>query len=174
MKRLVCSVSILAAILLSGCEENETVSQNLRSIDAEIKPQSIQLPKDTGVKIVSYSGENYRSPFVTNSYYLDIVNAGGQVAYINENRNKQPLEYFELDSLQMMGIFKKGNVISALIKAPDKQIVIVGVGNYLGENNGRITKIDTSGLRIEEAISDGKGGLIKRQRFIVNINQPLS
>ncbi|MBV8062889.1 MAG: pilus assembly protein PilP, partial [Nevskia sp.] len=45
-----------------------------------------------------------------------------------------------------------------MIKAPDGVIHRVSVGNYMGQNFGKITKISESEVDLDEIVPDGFGG----------------
>jgi hypothetical protein len=55
------------------------------------------------------------------------------------NRRKEPLEAYPLDSMSMVGSFAKRRAPFALLRV-DNLLYQVKVGDYLGQNYGRITK----------------------------------
>lgn len=74
------------------------------------------------------------------------------------NRPRQILEQFALDSLIMVGTLGKGSDIAALIRAPDGTVYRVKLGQYIGQNDGRVVNIDNGGLDLVELIQDGGNG----------------
>ena len=70
---------------------------------------------------------------------------------------KEKLENFPLDSLKMVGTLGTGTGMEALVKDPDGAVNRVHVGNYLGQNNGKITAISASRVDLMELVSDGSG-----------------
>lgn len=72
----------------------------------------------------------------------------------DQKRIKQPLEAFPLDALKFVGILEQGSVIWALIKQPDMQISRVRVGDYMGQNYGRIIVIKRDLIKLEETVKD--------------------
>jgi type IV pilus assembly protein PilP len=52
------------------------------------------------------------------------------------------------------------------VQTSDGLIHRVVPGNYMGQNDGRITKISESEIQLVEIISDGIGGYIERDAAI--------
>ena len=73
------------------------------------------------------------------------------------NRRREPLEAFPLESLRMVGTLEQKKDIYALVKTPDNSIFRVRLGNYVGQNFGRIVAITESSVRLKE-IHQGSGG----------------
>lgn len=73
------------------------------------------------------------------------------------NRRKEPLEAFELEKLTMVGTLKQDNLMYALIKAPDKSLHRVKIGNHLGVNYGIITDITETQVKLTEIVEDSAG-----------------
>jgi type IV pilus assembly protein PilP len=73
------------------------------------------------------------------------------------NRRREPLEAFPLESLRMVGTLEQKKDIYALVKTPDNSIFRVRLGNYMGQNFGRIVAITESSIRLKE-IHQGSGG----------------
>lgn len=77
------------------------------------------------------------------------------------NRRKEALETMPLDSMAMVGSILRGSQPIALVQV-DKLVYQVKVGNYLGQNFGRITKITESAVMLREIIQDATGDWIER------------
>jgi len=76
-------------------------------------------------------------------------------------RRKEALEAFPLDSMAMVGSLTRNGQPVALVTA-DKLLYQVRVGNYLGLNYGRITKIGETELNLREIVQDAAGEWIER------------
>jgi len=76
-------------------------------------------------------------------------------------RRKEPLEAFPLDSMIMVGSLNKSGTQTALIKV-DNLIYQVRVGNYLGQNYGKVTQITESLIQLREIAQDATGDWIER------------
>jgi len=77
------------------------------------------------------------------------------------NRRKEPLEAFPLDSMSMVGSVTKKGVPFALLKV-DSLLYQVKVGEYLGQNFGKITKITETEVTLREIVQDAAGEWIER------------
>jgi type IV pilus assembly protein PilP len=76
-------------------------------------------------------------------------------------RRKEALEAFPLDSMTMVGSLDRNGKPVALIRV-DKLLYQVRVGNYLGLNYGRITRINETELALREIVQDAAGEWIER------------
>jgi type IV pilus assembly protein PilP len=66
----------------------------------------------------------------------------------------------------MVGTLDIGNTMYGLVQTSDGLIHRVVPGNYMGQNDGRITAITESEVEMVEIISDGIGGYIERDAAI--------
>jgi type IV pilus assembly protein PilP len=80
----------------------------------------------------------------------------------NFDRNREELESFPLDGLRMMGTLEKGDQFWAILRGPDSIIHRVQVGNYIGQNHGKITEITEDKIELLEIVPDGRGGWEER------------
>jgi type IV pilus assembly protein PilP len=76
-------------------------------------------------------------------------------------RRKEALEAFPLDSMAMVGSMNRKGEPVALVTV-DKLLYQVRVGNYLGLNYGRITRISETELALREIVQDAAGEWIER------------
>lgn len=76
-------------------------------------------------------------------------------------RRKEPLEAYPLDSMTMVGSFAKGGQPYALLRV-DNLLYQVKVGDYLGQNYGRIAKIGETDVSLREVVQDAAGEWIER------------
>lgn len=77
------------------------------------------------------------------------------------NRRKEPLEAFPLDSVTMVGSVTKQGVPYALLKV-DGLLYQVKVGEYLGQNYGKILKISETEISLREIVQDAAGEWVER------------
>ena len=81
------------------------------------------------------------------------------------NRRKEPLEAEPLDAIAMVGLLDRKGQRVALVKV-GPLLYQVRVGNYLGQNYGRITRISESDITLREIVQDGTGEWIERQAVL--------
>jgi type IV pilus assembly protein PilP len=77
-------------------------------------------------------------------------------------RRKEALESFPLDVVSMVGTLNKKNTPVALLSV-DKLLYQAKVGNYVGQNYGRITKITDTEIALREIAQDASGEWIERK-----------
>jgi type IV pilus assembly protein PilP len=77
------------------------------------------------------------------------------------NRRKEPLEAYPLDSMKMVGSVAKSGRPTALLKV-DSLLYQVKVGDYLGQNYGKVTKISETEVTLREVVQDAAGEWIER------------
>jgi len=78
------------------------------------------------------------------------------------NRQREPLEQFDLSSLQLMGIVWGGLGRRAVIKAPDGKGYFVKVGMYMGQHGGQVVAVENDRLVIKEKHRLMKGNIIDK------------
>ncbi len=77
-------------------------------------------------------------------------------------RIKETLEKFSLENMRYVGILKSGQKVSGFIEA-EGYVYTVGVGNYLGQNYGRIESITDDSIILNELIEDSTGNWVSRK-----------
>lgn len=77
------------------------------------------------------------------------------------NRRKEPLEGYPLDSMSMVGSVSKGGNPTALLRV-NNLLYQAKVGDYLGQNYGKITAISETEVTLREVVQDAAGEWIER------------
>jgi type IV pilus assembly protein PilP len=72
----------------------------------------------------------------------------------NPDRRKEPLESYPLENLKMSGIMIKDKVTYALIITPEGTVHYITYNNYIGNNYGRVIKIDESQVVLDERVKN--------------------
>jgi type IV pilus assembly protein PilP len=124
------------------------------------------LPEITPYEVFTYvaDAEGMRSPFVPDSPQVAGPASGG--ASPDPERPAEFLESFPLDTLRMVGTLDINQTVYGLVQTSDGLIHRVVPGNYMGQNDGRVTEITDSEIVLVEIISDGIGGYIERDAAI--------
>jgi type IV pilus assembly protein PilP len=89
------------------------------------------------------------------------ANANAALITPELSRRKEPLEATPLDAVVMVGSLTKAGQPVALVKV-DNLIYQVRVGNYLGQNYGRITAVTQASVVLREIVQDAAGEWIER------------
>jgi type IV pilus assembly protein PilP len=153
------ATGVLASIILCGCSGGQSDLQKWIA-DTQKKPGGrIQaLPEVKPYETFVYGSANLRSPFQP----VGANSAGGLSLRPSTRRNREFLEGFSLDTLKMVGTFKVGSSFYGLVQSKDGLVHKVQPGNYLGQNDGKVTEITGSKISLVEIIPDGLGGYIER------------
>ncbi len=156
----------LVAVGLVACGGNsDELDQYINQIKARPGGRIAPLPEITPYEIFSYVADKQgiRSPFRPDS--PQSVGGGGGPRPDVE-RSREYLEGFPLDTLGMVGTMHIDETMYGLIQTSDGLIHRVIPGNYMGQNDGRITQISESEIGLVEIISDGIGGYIERDAAV--------
>ena len=158
-------VTCAMAFALTGCgEEQQELSQWMEQQKREVKPnvQPISPPK----KFVPqpYIALNGVEPFSAQKLTVALKQEAKQpnsLLAAEINRRKEPLEAYPLDSMRMVGSVTKTGRPYALLKV-DNLLYQVKVGDYLGQNYGKITRISETEVGLREIVQDAAGEWIER------------
>ena len=154
---VICAV--LAGLTLAGCGGGQSDLQKWIANTKKKPGGRIQaLPEVKPYETYVYSAAKLRSPFQP----LGLGAANGQNLRPSSRRNREFLEGFSLDTLKMVGTFKVGNSFYGLVQSKDGLVHKVQPGNYLGQNDGKVTEITGGKISLVEIIPDGLGGYIER------------
>jgi type IV pilus assembly protein PilP len=77
------------------------------------------------------------------------------------NRRKEPLEAFPVDSMSMVGSVTKQGRPQALLRV-DNLLYQVKVGDYIGQNYGKIKQISETNISFREIVQDAAGEWTER------------
>src|SRR5210317_208225 len=160
-------VLILATFGLAACGgDMDDLDQYINEIKARPGGRIDPLPEITPYEVFTYvaDAQGLRSPFVPDTPQASGGAAGG--ARPDPDRSREYLESFPLDTLGMVGTLYIGDTMYGLVQTADGLIHRVVPGNYMGQNDGRITDISESEITLVEIISDGIGGYIERDAAV--------
>jgi type IV pilus assembly protein PilP len=151
---------VLAGAVLAGCGGGQSDLQKWID-DTKKKPGGhIQpLPEVKPYETFVYGAARLRSPFQPQG--PGGINGQASVRP-SSRRNREFLEGFSLDTLKMVGTFKVGGNFYGLVQSKDGLVHKVQPGNYLGQNDGKVTEITAGKISLVEIVPDGLGGYIER------------
>ncbi len=160
-------VLVLAALGLAACGgDMDDLDQYINEVKARPGGRIDPLPEITPYEVFTYvaDAQGMRSPFIPDTPQASGSAAGGTRP--DPDRSREYLESFPLDTLGMVGTLYIGETMYALVQTADGLIHRVVPGNYMGQNDGRITDISESEIALVEIISDGIGGYIERDAAV--------
>lgn len=157
----------IAAMGLAACgADMDDLDSYINEVKARPGGRIEPLPEITPYEVFTYvaDAQGMRSPFVPDTPQAAGPAAGG--ASPDPERPAEFLESFPLDTLRMVGTLDINETVYGLVQTSDGLIHRVVPGNYMGQNDGRITDITESEIVLVEIISDGIGGYIERDAAI--------
>lgn len=156
-----CAVAACALAGLTACssaddELSRFIEDTMKEAGGRVEPLPEVKPYETFV----YSAAQMRSPFIPSG--PGGGPSGGPMVRPDSKRNREFLEQFSLDTLKMVGTLNLGGRNFGLVQTKDGLVHRVVPGNYLGQADGKITKILPSKIDLTEIVPDGLGGYIER------------
>jgi len=123
------------------------------------------LPEMKPYEPYTYNAYDLTDPFRPRK--IEPPKGGGGALAPDLNRRREPLEAFPLESLKMVGTLEQKKEIYALVRAPDSALYRVKVGNYVGQNFGRIVGISESAIKVKEIIQDSTGNWEEKDQALL-------
>lgn len=169
MKRMQLFLALLVSILVVGCGStgDDELRQWMSELRATTKPRVTPLSEPKQFLPQTYSMESGVEPFnsvkLTQALRRETNQSASNAALIAPEmaRRKEPLEAYPLDVMAMVGSLDKKGVPTALLRV-DKLLYQVRVGNYVGQNYGKIVKITENSIQLREIVQDATGDWIER------------
>ena len=160
---------LVLCVLLTACGSDGY--QDIDSFMAETKAKPAghikPIPPFQAHRSFAYSASGLRSPFEKPLDVSEITRIQTRSNVTpDENRTKEYLEQFSLDSLNMVGTLEQAGTLWALLLDQEGSVHRVTQGNYLGRNHGRIVETTDTYVGVLEVVSNGVDGWMERPRTI--------
>ncbi|MDR7380118.1 type IV pilus assembly protein PilP [Rhodoferax ferrireducens] len=174
MKWLPLCLSGILGFVLVGCSVSgeDELRQWMSEQRSQVHPKVMPLVEPKKFLPQAYTQEAAVDPFslqkLTQALKRDSTQSVANTALIAPElaRRKEALEAYPVDSMAMVGSLRKAGQPVALLRI-DNLLYQVRVGNYLGLNYGRVTKIDESELTLREIVQDSTGDWVERSASLV-------
>ena len=149
--------TVIGCLVLAACSSG---SDNLQHFIAQTDKQPggyvKPLPAVPKYETFTYTDQAMRSPFVPSE------GPGASLVRPDAGRPRQYLERFPLDTLKMVGTLSTDGTLYGLVQTKDGIVHRVTIGNYMGQNDGRIVRITPTQIQLVEIVPNGLGGYMKR------------
>lgn len=166
----------LLCLILAGCAGDDftDLTRYIDEVKARPKGSIEPLPEITVVEPFLFQPDGLRDPFraiekLEDDAALEI--ASGSVIRPNANRRKEELEFYELDTLRMVGTLSMKEGLWGLVRASDGTVHRVQVGHYMGKNFGKIIRILEDKIELMEIVQDSKPGMWREQAASLAISE---
>ena len=159
----------LIGLLLGGCggSDADELQRWMNEQRSQTRPKVAPIPEPKVFKPESYTLAGTVEPFskekLTEALKRDSsqVVANGALVAPELARRKEALEAFPLDSMSLVGSMVRSGQTVALVKV-NNLLYQVRQGDYLGQNYGRVTKINETEVALREIVQDAVGEWIER------------
>lgn len=133
----------MIAMMLSACGEEGQVKAHrqvekmraklLKSTRTKTAPLVLTAPQP-----VTYQSNELRSPF----------ESAMNLNAVKDTTGKNPLQVYSINMLKFLGTMVKDNKQYAYLLAPDNKVYQVEQGDLVGDNGGKVTRIDQNSIVI--------------------------
>jgi len=158
-------LALLAVLSLTACGgQYDELQAWMDQQRQEVKPNVQPLTEPRKFHPQAYAGMESEEPFSQNKLTGALKNEATQpnsAVSAELNRRKEPLEAFPLDAMSMVGSVNRKGAPYALLKV-DELLYQVKVGDYLGQNYGKILAITETDITLREIVQDAAGEWIER------------
>lgn len=170
------ALAMAAALLLAGCGDNdhEDVQAWMREASKDLRGHVPDLPQIKPLDIKPYQPEDLISPFSAGKVISGGVGTGSQASRVGGppplNPDAHPLTKAPLEAIRFLGTITVDKEVRALVQIEREPVRQVRLGDYVGQNHGRVLKIvpssDTSSgqLLLKERLLE-KGVWIDRETY---------
>jgi type IV pilus assembly protein PilP len=156
-------VGVLAGLSACGGEQDE-LQQWMDQQKREVRPNVTPLSPPKRFDPQPYEQAVAVEPFSTQKLTVALkqeARAPNSLYAGEVNRRKEPLEAYPLDSMSMVGSVARAGRPTALLRV-DNLLYQVKVGDYLGQNFGKVMAITETEVRLREVVQDSAGEWIER------------
>jgi type IV pilus assembly protein PilP len=154
---------VFGCLLLSACggEDHQDLKTWMETETKGMQGRIQPLPKLMQFIVVDYDVMALIDPFQPSRLDPEKGKGKGKPAAVGDDRRREPLEAYPLETLKMVGMMMMNGKPVALIQA-DRTVHQIKAGNYLGQNFGVITKITENDLTLKELVEDANGDWVER------------
>lgn len=152
-KRLLLA-GLICTLVACGDNDGDDLDAFMRDATKNAKPRVEPLPE-----VVPYDALIYnRDGMLSDPFRARKAASKSSTLQPDLRRPREPLESYPLESIKYVGMLSKSKKIFALLKTPDNTVQQVTVGNYVGQNYGRIAEIIDSEVTLHEIVQDELSG----------------
>lgn len=165
--RVLAIMALGSALSACGGADNDGLQKWMAEQRNQSRPKVVPIPEPKVFKPEAYSQLGVVEPFskekLAQALTRDSAQASSNGALVAPElaRRKQALEAFPLDAMALVGSMVRSGQPVALVKV-NNLLYQVRPGDYLGQNYGRVTKINETEVALREIVQDAVGEWIER------------
>ncbi|MGM0631723.1 MAG: pilus assembly protein PilP [Pseudomonadota bacterium] len=168
--RAMAVMPLVFCALLVGCSpggDTAELRQRLGAIAEQPAGEIEPLPEFEPYEAFTYSAASMRSPFeLPHAMAEDEDGEGPRMVQPDLTRDREPLEAFSINTLEMVGMIRQSGRIMALVRDTSGQVHRVTRGSYMGRNHGQVDTITEERIELTEIVPAGDGGWVERPRTV--------
>ena len=165
-KPTACALCVVALTACGG-HRLDDLERYVAALETLSPPALAPLPEFAQPAPAAYQAGSGRSPFEPPTFRPDSSpqqRAGGIAP--DFSRARRPLEAFPASALGLVGTITTGAVRRGLVVDADGGVHEVRIGDYLGEDHGRVRRVGEAVVDFVEILPDGAGGWVERNRSL--------
>ena len=166
MKRILFGAIACLMLAACGAEQHSDLRQFVRDSENMPRGRIPPLPEVRPYEPFEYAAFDLLDPFVPRKIEPP-RSAKPDPRLPDPNRRKGPLEAFPLENLKMVGSLSQKKEFFALIKTPDNNLYRVKMGDFMGQNFGRVIDINESAVKLKELIQDSGNDWKEEERMLL-------
>ncbi len=156
---------VIAVALLAGCGgDTQELQAWMDQQRREVRPSTEPLASPKKFDPAPYEAGQLVDPFSNQKLNVAIKQEAKQPNSLlasELNRRREPLESFPLDGMAMVGSLSRDGRQFALLKV-DNLLYQIKLGDYVGQNYGKVTKITETEIALREIVQDAAGEWTER------------
>ena len=155
-----------ALLALAGCSDGDVkeVKQWMATTEKQTHVSVVPLSEPKTYVPFAYAGKDLTDPYSANKLLVELARTQAKSDSLFKpdlDRKKELLESYPLDAIRMVGVLQNGNANFALLQI-DSAYHQVTVGQFIGQNFGKITAVTDSAVNIREVVQDAGGEWVER------------
>lgn len=163
--RIAIALATLAMVSgLAACSGQGDLHEWVAQVKARKGAPLPALPVVKTFETFIYQDQDKRDPFEPAPPQANSADTAGP--HPDQNRPREALEAFPLDSLKMVGTIGAKGSVEALVKDPQGVIHQVHVGDYMGQNYGHVAQVTAGEIDLVELVPNGSGGWMERDATV--------
>ncbi len=163
---LLCAAFMCMCVFLACNKEQPTQpvpAPALQAKAAPVPPKPVQKAISTAFPLPTASQfdfSNKKDPFKPFVLAKPAQSTSNEAAR-NVQRDALPIHSFDVSKFKLIGIITGGKESQAMVTDPNGKGYVLKVGMTIGNNNGKITSINSSGVDVLEQFRDDNGRVRK-------------
>lgn len=151
---------VILSLAACGTEEFDDLQKFVKDSGKDMRGNIDKPPEIKPYEPFNYKNpDNLPDPFRSFKAEKPKVSGGGNGPI---KHDPEDLESYALESLKMIGFVKIHDAPNAIVASPDGKVHHVKVGNYMGQNFGKITSITETEITLQEKVLDSAGAWTDR------------